>query len=316
MTSYAHCSARHDVEPSRSDRGRSLQVVFLTGATGLLAPHIISVLEGRTTLWTQGFRHRLQRPQFVVLDLTDRRAVEDTLDRVSPNIVVHLAALTNVDSCETHPSSAYAANVAATRILVDWMHRRRPHGTFVYVSTDQVYDGPGPHAEDDISPANFYGMSKLWGEDLARRLTRFLVLRTNFFAMACGPHHGGFAQWLVDSLRDKRSITLFDDVLFSPVHAEQVAELLWSLLDRRVHGTYNLGSADGLSKAAFAERVARRLGYSLENASVGSVSEVKLKAYRPNDMRMQVDRIAAALGRAMPSVDEGIDRLVKTMCSD
>jgi dTDP-4-dehydrorhamnose reductase len=279
--------------------------LLVTGATGLLGSSLSPLLERRFAL-TRAAR-RAPEPGVHRCDLTDGAATRQLLADVRPNIVVHLAALTDVDACEKSPAVAYAVNARATQTIVEWIVAESPATRLVYVSTDQVYDAPGPSGEDSVSPRNIYALTKLWGEDHARHVERHTVLRTNFFAGQAASGKG-IVPWLVTKAHAKTPALLFADVLFNPLHAEHLAALIAEAIDRDIRGTFNLGaSGDGMSKAAFFRSAARRLGLPDGNFRDGSVADAGLQGYRPRDMRMDVSKAERAFGRALPTIDDGLD---------
>lgn len=286
-----------------------LPPLLLTGASGTLGGVLSPRLSRQYTVHAVGNSRAPAWPGGCAVDLTSPEAVQDLVTRVRPQVVVHAAALADVDACERDPARAWRLNVEMPRLLADAVGRTVPDALFVHVSSDQVYDGPGPHGEDHPAPCNTYALTKLWGEDWPRRLPRHLVLRTNFFLSGGGR---GFADWLIDSMGAGKPITLFEDVLFNPLHAADLADLLLELIDAGAVGTFNLGAGgNGMSKAEFARQLAARLGLPLENARSGRLAEVRLAARRPLDMRMDVGRLARALGRMPPTVEQGLDRLVR-----
>ena len=94
---------------------------------------------------------------------------------IRPDIVVHAAALANVDACENDPEAARRLNVGMTENLLDAIAAECPTCRFVYVSSDQVYDGQGPHDEASPCPGNVYGRTKLEGEEVALKHPDSLV---------------------------------------------------------------------------------------------------------------------------------------------
>ena len=231
------------------------------------------------------------------------------LEEVRPNVIVHLAALTNVDLCEKEPDRAYRLNVRATQTLVDWCREQAPDVYFVYISTDQVYDAPGPSSEDQVQPKNVYALTKLWAEDHAKRLARHCILRVNFFSDGYAADKG-LISWLASSAVRASPVRLFSDVLFNPLHVADLSVLIVEMMKRGGVGTYNLGAGgEGVSKSAFLREAARQLGISDANFEDGSVADAPLAAYRPRDMRMNVSRVEGMLGRAMPTVAAGLNRL-------
>jgi dTDP-4-dehydrorhamnose reductase len=218
--------------------------------------------------------------------------------------------MTNVDACERHPALAWKNNVLTTRNLVDWCIRQIMPPYFVYISTDQLYDGPGPHNEAAPSPINVYALTKLWAEDLVKQLQSHLILRLNYVALPFPDLRRGFVSWLIDSLSEGRAITLFDDVLFNPLYAADAVELLVELLERRARGLLNFGaSGAGISKAAYGLALAEMLALPTHAVKVGSVAQSALAATRPQDMRMDISRLSQQLGRTPPDIQAGLRRL-------
>jgi dTDP-4-dehydrorhamnose reductase len=280
--------------------------LLFTGATGFLGRCILPRLaQVYDCIGVGGSR---SYPKGEKADLTDSAETDDLVRRCAPDIIIHAAALADVDACERNPAAAWRANVITTANLVHALETTGDSARLVLISTDQVYDGPGPHQEDDVTPVNIYGLTKLWAEDWALKSRQPLVLRTNFIGLDRNRNHG-FAGWLADALARSQAITLFADVFFNPLHVDCLAEVIVELIEAGAGGRVNLGTADGgMSKADFGYRLANALGLSTASASVGSVSDVQLVARRPHDMRMAVDRLRTLLGHELETMDATISR--------
>jgi dTDP-4-dehydrorhamnose reductase len=275
---------------------------LITGATGLLADDLVAAcrLNGEVvTTARSGGDHPC--------DLRDRDAVKSLIADVSPDVIVHAAALTDVDYCERMPKEAVAVNRdTATHIAAALPQEAQ----FVFVSTDQVYpDTMGPHGESGIGPINVYGQSKLAGEERSLEHPNALVLRTNFFGRSRRPGRVSLSDFVIDALTAGNPITLFDDIRFSPLHMTTFAALVVELVDRRITGLFNAGCREGASKAQFGLAVAKHKGLQTQTARVGTSDVMHSRAPRPKDMRMSLDRLEAALGRAMPTLAEEIGKL-------
>ncbi|MCW0234946.1 MAG: SDR family oxidoreductase [Ferrovibrio sp.] len=283
--------------------------IVVTGASGMLGRHL---MPGLAPL---GRLHGIARqPAGMVshtVDLADAASVNLLFDELIPDCIVHCAALANVDACEADMSLAYAANVQATKNIVDWLGRKRPQARLIYISSDQVYDAPGFSREDTVAPCNAYALTKLWGEDFARHATNHLILRTNFFG---SPARGQTGQvgWLLRKATARQASTLFTDVFFNPLYVNDLVALLPELVSGELCGTFNLGSSGaGLSKAQFFRLLASAMDVATDWMRDGSVSDVALKARRPRDMRMDVGAIESALGRRLPDLEDSINRLAQ-----
>jgi len=245
-------------------------------------------------------------------DLTVFETIGPLLDQILPGVIVHVAALTDVDRCQTEPQAAFLTNVGSTRAIVDWIRNRSPGTRLVFVSTDQVYgDHAGPHAEVRTGPVNIYGWTKLWAEDLVRTLDQSLVLRLNYVGLGT-TRRPGLSQWLVGSFRGNKPFTLFRDVLFNPLSGNQAAAAISELVRHKVGGTFNLGATGvGLSKAEFALRLAARLNLPTAHACLGELADISLRAPRPHDTRMDVRRLASHV--LLPDMDAVIESVAVDM---
>ena len=276
--------------------------ILITGATGLLGPYLVAAAGVLGSVATSSRSDGDQS-----CDLTNADATARLIQRTDPSVVVHAAAWTDVDGCEEDPDRAFAVNRDSAANLVRVLDSK---SLLIYISTDQVYpDSRGMHREGDESPVNTYGRSKLAGEQTALEHPSALVLRTNFF----GPSQTSSRQSLSDfvdvNLRNGNAITLFEDVLFSPLHLETLAGLVVETARNGLAGVFNLGSREGASKADFAFIVARQLGLSTTSARRGKSTDIAGRAARPSDLRLDVSRIEAALGRAMPTLSEEVAKL-------
>lgn len=244
-----------------------------------------------------------------VFDLADASAVCEFIASSKPAAIVHCAALADVDRCEQDRAAAYRNNVVATRNLVEAAAWGAEGCRFIYISTDQVYPGPGPASPGQEMPVNFYGWSKLWGEDIALRLAGALVLRLNYVGIGT-ERRQGLASWLTHSLRAGTPVTLFEDVLFNPCHGSEVPRVVAAALDLKGSGVFNLGAAGhGCSKAEFLLGLTARLGLSTAKVRIGRLADAKLVAPRPLDMRMDISSTEKMLRRPLPDLERTLDLL-------
>jgi dTDP-4-dehydrorhamnose reductase len=278
--------------------------VLVTGAMGLLGCSLGAALESHGWDVIRHGRHRGD----VIGDLTDARIASGIVAQSHAECVVNLAALTDVDRCEVHPREAYALNTRVVENLVEAIRRLSNAPHLIQISTDQIYDGPGPHGEDDVTLTNYYGFSKYAGE-LAAKGVSSTVLRTNFFGRSRCSNRNSFSDWIVGALNRGESVQVFEDVYFSPLSLDRLAYFIALAVDRRVAGVFNLGSRQGMSKADFCYALADSLNLATATMSRAKSSERVLRAYRPKDMRMDCERFETAHGVVLPTLQQEIESM-------
>ena len=272
--------------------------ILLLGASGMLgcslAPYLRSA--GHTVI-----RQSRSDGYDIKFNPLNHQAWAACLKQLQPDTIVNLVAATNVDQCEQNPQLAFDANTGPLLALkhASYSVDRRPH--IVHVSTDQLYDGIGPHTEDNVRPCNIYGLSKLAAE-LAIIGYPATVFRTNFFGLSHAKGRSSFSDWIIESIRARQRILIFYDVLFSAIHMETLCDFINMAIVRKPLGTFNVGSSDGMSKAEFALQLATRLGLDTSSIQQGSVKQVDLKASRPLDMRMNTKFFQQEFSVSTPSM--------------
>jgi dTDP-4-dehydrorhamnose reductase len=232
------------------------------------------------------------------------------LNDLQPDVLINLVALTDVDQCESEPKQAFLVNLRTAENLVKWVESRLKTCHLVHISTDQIYDGPGPHYEDDVMLTNYYGFSK-YASELAVQRIASTVLRTNFFGKSMTDKSTSFTDWIYESVVNSRKIALFNDVFFSPLSMGTLVEMIVLVVSKKPLGIFNLGSRSGLSKSEFAQLFMEKLKLGMANVDIVSIDDVSfMKTYRPRDMRLQVEKFERELDIVLPTLESEINRVI------
>lgn len=281
--------------------------VLVTGASGMLGSSLIRVLGERHALTgLSRSRPPNARIDWLDVDLRIPGEIGAALGRAEPDVIVHAAAMTNVDECERQPDLAHRVNEGCVGELT--AYSKTSGAKLVYISTDAVFDGAAgrPYREEDEPrPLNVYARAKLGGERLALGAPGSLVLRTNIFGWRHG-RGGSLAEWILAGLREGRELTTFRDVYFSPIAAVLLADVVASCLDRKLSGLFHAGGAESISKHQFAVKIAEYCGLPTGSLRPISVDEKGLDAPRPKFMSLDSSKLAAAIGSEMPTVERSI----------
>ena len=241
-------------------------------------------------------------------DLTNVAAIAKLLSGWGPSLVVHCAAATNVDWCESNPQEAMRINTQAAGDLAS--QARSVGAGFVYISTDAVFDGiAGGYVEiDAVGPQNWYARSKLKGEEaVLRAMPEALVLRVNIYGWNLQAKNS-LAEWVLQRLERGESVPGFCDTTFSPILANDLAEWIPRLVDYGCSGVYHVGSADHLSKYDFAREIARVFQLDVTLVKESSVEASALTASRPRNTWLRADKIMQTLGHPLPTIRQGLEK--------
>tara|TARA_B100001121_G_scaffold213743_1_gene187369 strand:+ start:9994 stop:10869 length:876 start_codon:yes stop_codon:yes gene_type:complete len=283
---------------------------LLTGSSGLLGYYISKELYNMNYSVSNLCFLNKKSPDFISIDLRDKTKTFELLNSLNPSLIIHTAALVNVDVCQNDMQSAYLSNVKVTRNLVDWVNQKEKKVKLIYFSSDQVYSGDGPHNEIQVNPLNFYGMTKLWSEDIVSTCRESLILRINFVGLG-NSYHKGFARWILKSLNEEKEFYGFEDIKFNPLHGSVLAKVLIDSLKENLSGVFNIGSVGGISKADFIIELAKEL--NLSSAFIRKISYKSINSLtpRPYDMRMNIDNITNMLNFKFPNVEQSINLIAK-----
>jgi dTDP-4-dehydrorhamnose reductase len=198
--------------------------VLITGSNGLLGQKIVYKLRERDDvelIATARGENRLRVQDgytFLSMDIEDKASVDEVIDRTRPDHIIHTAAMTNVDACETEREACDRANVHAVEHMVRAAERHNAH--FVHISTDFIFNGEdGPYYEDATpDPVSYYGNSKLKGEQIvqASRL-QWAILRTVLvYGVVDNASRSNIVLWAKGALEKGQPINVVDDQMRCP----------------------------------------------------------------------------------------------------
>jgi dTDP-4-dehydrorhamnose reductase len=286
-------------------------MIVVTGASGLLGASVVTVARNlNREAVGLCHRHLLRIPgaQICTVDLTDQQAMRTVLPSLRPTSIIHCAAITNVDWCESHPEETELMNVQASSYLAELAQRL--NARIVYISTDSVFDGKsGNYTENDLpAPLSVYAKSKWRGEqEVLRRHSSPLIVRVNIYGWNAQPKQS-LAEWILDEVQSGKQVRGFDDVYFCPMLVNDLAEILLTMLDHGLSGIYHVVGSERISKYEFARRVVKTFDLAASCVVPTSVVEAQLRAPRPLDSSLNTEKIREALGRRMPDVNTGLRR--------
>jgi dTDP-4-dehydrorhamnose reductase len=280
--------------------------ILITGASGLLGSSISPYFLRQNY---QVMRHGNNLGVDVNSDLTNYESTQTILDKICPDIIINLVALTDVDSCERNPHNAYLINTKTVENIVKWV-KKNSSCHLIHISTDQVYDNEGPSKENDLKLVNTYAFSK-YAADLIALQVNATILRTNFFGYSNCNGKISFSDWVLKALHEQEITKVFTDVKFSPLLIATLCKMLDEVVKSPKPGIFNLGSKFGMSKANFAFNLAKSFDLNSSNLKRTLSSSFQFEASRPNDMQMDSSYFEKTFKVKLPSLSDEIDKLVQ-----
>jgi dTDP-4-dehydrorhamnose reductase len=292
--------------------------LLVTGASGLLGTKLCELaIKKNHEVYSAYSQHKPTYGVPLKLDITDKKAYEDTFKKTKPEAVVHAAALSDVDRCEKEQQLAWKTNVEGTATIASLCQK---HSVFlVYVSTDYVFDGKkGKYKETDKpTPINYYGLTKLKGEQsIKESKTEHCITRTSVIYGA-NPAAGkiNFALWLLDRLKKKEEARIVTDQWNSPTLNTNLAKMILEILDRRITGTFHLAGATRLSRYEFAKYLAETFNLDANDITPAPSKEIPWVARRPEDSSLNVDKACRTLRNKPMQISEALVHLKDEMTS-
>jgi dTDP-4-dehydrorhamnose reductase len=286
--------------------------ILLTGGSGLLALNWARAVEESWTVHLALHERASAHPRahFHFIDLASSEQLDKVLAEISPDLVVHAAGMTNIEACEADPLAARRVNVG----LADSVSRACARGgvKLVHVSTDHLFDGTRMLVDENepVSPLNVYARTKADAELAAlANYPSTLVVRTNFYGWGTS-YRRSFSDMIISALRERRTITLFDDVFFTPILMDVLVGQVHRLVQLDAQGIFNVVGDRRLSKYAFGCAIADRFGLDAACLVAGSILDAAGLTRRPRDMSLSSRKAHAMLGSAWGDLGSQLDQLV------
>ncbi len=252
-----------------------VQSILVTGANGFLGQHLCAYLskKGYQITATSRGPSRLDDSfsgTYISCDLSVEVKVAELIATVKLDVVIHTAAMSKPDECNSQKDACYLHNVCSTRYLAE--QTKAIKSFFIYTSTDFIFGEGGPHGEDDIpDPLNYYGECKLKAErEVIETGVEHAIVRPVFIY---GPTRQvtrpSFVQWVEQNLKNGKPIKVVGDQCRTPTFVYDICKGILSILITKKTGAWHLAGGEILSPFQMAVATARLL-----NLDAGLITEV------------------------------------------
>ena len=243
------------------------------------------------------------------MDITNSVQVEEMINGYKPDVIIHCAAYTAVDSAEDNRERCYKINVDGTRNIAAVCGKLNI--PLMYFSTDYIFDGQGVNfwRENDLKqPLNVYGQTKYEGELVVQELVqKYFILRISW---VFGVNGNNFIKTMLRLGKERGAVGVVADQIGSPTYTYDLAKLIFDMIQTDKYGVYHVTN-DGLcSWYEFACEIFKQAGMDVKITPL-TTDQYPAKAVRPFNSRMSKDKLRNAGFQMLPSWQDALKRYLK-----
>ena len=277
---------------------------MITGSNGLLGQKLVKLFLGKPDYEIYALSRGLNRLddqkgyKYYDIDLLDNDKLITLLTQILPDVIIHTAAMTNVDACELQQEECDRMNIEVVANILAYCDKNDTY--LLHLSTDFIFDGEKGtiYKEEDLAnPVNYYGLSK-WKSELMIQESNVphAILRTILvYGLVDGNDRSNIVLWVKNSLEANKEIRVVTDQLRMPTYAEDLAEACWLAVESRANGVFNVSSNELMSIYEIALAVADAFALDKKLIHPVATSALSLPAKRPFstgfDLNKSIDEI-------------------------
>ena len=290
--------------------------VLITGANGLLGQHLTKLLLDKNYQVIATSRGGSRLPfepsgnyTYYSMDIANAFDTYAVMNREKPDVVVHAAAMTNVDECELQPEQCDRINVQGTAQILTDAESFSSH--FIFISTDFVFDGEqGNYSEDDETlPISLYGFTKLQAESMVQTSDLpFAIVRTCLvYGNLLKGTRSNIVSWVKDSLEQGKTIQVVSDQVRTPTYVGDLAKGIALIIEKKATGFYHISGKDWLTPYDIAIKTAHKFQLDAGKIVKVDASTFKQPGRRPLKTGFVIEKARKELGYEPMTFDEGLE---------
>ena len=286
--------------PPAGDRPGEVKIL-VTGAAGGLGSQFLETAARKYKSWDFSGLTREGA------DLASPPDVIDFIKRSKPAVILHAAAMTGVDLCESQPELAHKINVEGTRAVAQ--AAKHSGSRLVYISSDYVFDGTKsePYREADATnPLGVYGKTKFGGEKIVRELENSLIVRSSWLYGKIGTN---FIKTMLSLAKERSEVKVVTDQVGAPTCYSDLATALAKLIELRATGIFHVANSGYCSWFEFAKAIFEEKNIAMDVLPVTS-KEFNRPAPRPANSRLDCSRFVEITGGPLPHWRDTLSRFL------
>ena len=300
---------------------------LITGSNGLLGQKLVDKLLSKNNFVIAASRGpdrlNIQHPNYVYesTDMINFDRIQKLFEKYNPDIIIHTAAMTNVDACELQPDECFMHNTQSveylTRLLETQQHHtHQPH--LIHLSTDFIFDGHKTmlNEEDTPHPLNVYAHSKLKAEKIIQQshLKKWTIVRTILvYGFAKNSPRSNIVLWVKQSLEQQKPISIVTDQYRTPTLAEDLADGCLLIAEKEATGIFHIAGKEYMSIYELACRVADFFHLDKNLIKPAQSQDIQQPALRPPKTGLSITKAQTILGYQPHTLEEGLQLIAQQL---
>ena len=278
--------------------------ILVIGAKGMLGKDLVEILRSSSRV-DQRLDWEVFGWDIEEIDIQEEKNTVTKIESLRPDIVINIAAYTNVDGCESHDEKAFAINAEGMRHVA--LGALRCRAKVVYLSTDYIFDGKKrePYLEDDPPhPLSVYGRSKLRGEQYVQEMVEdALIVRTQWLY---GKYGNNFVASVLRQAREKEVLSIVNDQVGSPTYTIDLSRAISVLIQCDARGVFHVANSDLCTWFAFGQEILKLSG--MEGVRIVPISSEELgrPATRPLYSVLNTEKLKRETGMTLRPWSEAL----------
>lgn len=285
--------------------------LLITGASGMLGATLVNEFRNTFNVFATGNSYyNDSQVSYKIFDLRSE-SYSELIEWSNPDVIVHCAAITDGFFCENNPMDAFDINGISVQKL---LNATADNVKIIYISTDAVFPAATHLAteKDFVSPENVYGKSKEIGEFFLHtsQNRKYTVIRTTIVGYNINREGNSFVEWIINSALRNQNITLFEDVIFSPITIWHLAEEIRYIIENDIDCLKLHISGSSCSKYEFGKELLISLGLDESIVTPTSINTMNNRSNRSCDQTIDSAYYQKKFNRKLPSIKETIDNII------
>ena len=282
--------------------------ILVTGSAGLVGHQLVKDLSIAHKVFSC---YNKSKPEFGIptkMDLLNHEMISNVLLETEPDVIIHLGAMTGVDSCEKEESMAFDINTKATQIIAEQCSILDKF--LIYVSTDYVFDGNSSMYHEDASPnpLSIYGKSKLGGEKMVQEFSSNWCIARTSTPFGIHPTKKSFPTWIIENVKQKKQVNIVTDQITSPTYVPNLCQMLMEISEKNINGIIHVSDATNISRYKMAELIFEKFNLDKTLLKAVSSDEMNWIAKRPKNSSLNTSLANSVLDKKPQSIEQSLNQ--------